>query len=857
MSTLSLFDLDSSKATKDQVSLVRAGLMSPQDKVKLDSIEASANKYIHPDTHPATLITGLATVATTGNYTDLTNTPIIPTSLPANGGNADTLDSFHSSDFTPVSHIGSNGVSHAAVTTTTNGFMIATDKTKLDTIILLENTSVGLSSLYSNQTGTGNTILGRNSLYSNTTGNYNTAIGFETLKANITGNYNVVVGGSALLNNTASNNTAIGYASMNSNTTGTENTAIGKSTLQSNTIGNYNVAIGNLSLFNNTTSDNIAIGYRSMNLNTTGTQNTVIGRSALQSNIIGNYNTAIGYATLINNTESNNTAIGNSALYANITGKENTALGVNAGRYITNGLTANTTSDYSIYIGNATKASADNNQNEIVIGYNATGKGSNTIQLGNSSVTDGYIGNNKIWTTANSGNNSGLDADSVDSKHISDIYTKTAGESTPYPLISTAGGTSSMASIIGNWQSNNYIGFGATATALKLGIVNTTNGDWKDQDVDLYVNTKKVWTSGNQGLGSTMDSDLVDGVHANDINGTPIAGYFASPNYSLIGVLPVSNNATYDKIYIELIGGAQDSTGLNCDHIVLANRGSFAYVYNKGGVNTTRGPVKIVAYRQTDGSVNIYVVANGYYAAIVSAKATYINGNQSTLKMGVWNTTTPTGTILFDSTISPTNYYAEYVHPASHSADIISINATNYSNVLNTSVTNVQLLADTVNNLTYYNTITIDADNSLITGSKKADTLCWNNTCVYNNTSTSTTVLLMSLTLTKKLRFGKYYACFRLRSTNNTLTTDGIKLDILKNVSGTMTSQASRNIKANEFTTTNTYQCFYVPFEYTGAHATNEQFNLTITLLSQTLVYEVALDSIIIAPVGIGVFSPI
>jgi hypothetical protein len=153
--------------------------------------------------------------------------------------------------------------------------------------------------------------------------------------------------------------------------------------------------------------------------------------------------------------------------------------------------------------------------------------------------------------------------------------------------------------------------------------------------------------------------------------------------------------------------------------------------------------------------------------------------------------------------------------------------------------------------------ISIDADNSLITGSKKADTLCWNNTCVYNNTSTSTTVLLMSLTLTKKLRFGKYYACFRLRSTNNTLTTDGIKLDILKNVSGTMTSQASRNIKANEFTTTNTYQCFYVPFEYTGAHATNEQFNLTITLLSQTLVYEVALDSIIIAPVGIGVFSPI
>lgn len=854
MSSLSLFDLEYGKASKDQASITSPGLMSPQDKIKLDGL----SEYTHPDTHPATMITGLATVATTGNYTDLTNKPVIPTSLPANGGNADTIDGQHASDFTPVSHVGSNGNSHSIATSTINGFMASTDKAKLDAMVVLENTAIGLSSLYSNQTGTSNTALGRNSLNANTAGNHNTAIGFGTLKTNITGNYNTAIGSNTLYNNINVNNTAIGYNAMYSNTWGSYNIAIGTNTLYTNQNGNYNVAVGDNALNHNIGGgNNTSIGLDSMFSNTTGAYNIAIGNNTLYVNQIGNYNTALGYAALTNNIESNNTAIGNSALYTNTTGKENTAIGVNAGRYITNGSTSNTTSDYSIYIGNNTKAGADNNQNEIVIGYNATGKGSNTIQLGNSNVTDGYIGNNKIWTTANSGNNSGLDADSVDSKHISDIYTKTAGESTPYPLISTAGGTSSMASIIGNWQSNNYIGFGAIGNALKLGVVNTTNGDWKDQDVDLYVNTRKVWTTGNQGSGSTMDSDLVDGVHANDINGTPIAGYFASPNYSLIGVLPVSNNATYDKIYIELIGGVQDSTGLNCDYIVLANRGSFAYVYNKGGVNTTRGPVKIVAYRQTDGSVNVYVVANGYYAAIVSAKATYINGNQSTLKMGVWNTTTPTGTVLFDSLTSATNYSAEYVHPASHSADIISINATNYSNVLNTSVTNVQLLADAINNLTYYNTITIDADNVLITGSKKADTLCWNNTCVYNNTSTSTTVSLMSLTLTKKLRFGKYYACFRLRSTNNTLTTDGIKLDILKNVSGTMTSQASRNIKANEFTTTNTYQCFYVPFEYTGTHATNEQFNLTITLLSQTSVYEVALDSIVIAPVGIGVFSPI
>ena len=56
---------------------------------KLDSIEWNANKYIHPPTHPASMITGLAQVATSGNYHHLLNKP---SSLPANGGNSDTVN---------------------------------------------------------------------------------------------------------------------------------------------------------------------------------------------------------------------------------------------------------------------------------------------------------------------------------------------------------------------------------------------------------------------------------------------------------------------------------------------------------------------------------------------------------------------------------------------------------------------------------------------------------------------------------------------------------------------------------------------------------------------------------------------
>lgn len=54
--------------------------------------------YTHPSSHPASMITGLATVATSGKYSDLSGRPTIPTvpsSLPANGGNADTVDGYH------------------------------------------------------------------------------------------------------------------------------------------------------------------------------------------------------------------------------------------------------------------------------------------------------------------------------------------------------------------------------------------------------------------------------------------------------------------------------------------------------------------------------------------------------------------------------------------------------------------------------------------------------------------------------------------------------------------------------------------------------------------------------------------
>ena len=53
------------------------GLMRGEDKNKLDKIDPNANCYIHPETHPVTIIEGLAEVAKTGAYKDLAGAPDI------------------------------------------------------------------------------------------------------------------------------------------------------------------------------------------------------------------------------------------------------------------------------------------------------------------------------------------------------------------------------------------------------------------------------------------------------------------------------------------------------------------------------------------------------------------------------------------------------------------------------------------------------------------------------------------------------------------------------------------------------------------------------------------------------------
>ena len=185
--------------------------------------------------------------------------------------------------------------------------------------------------------------------------------------------------------NDGNNNVGIGQNALYTNVNGQYNTAVGVQALNSNTVGNFNTANGNRALYSNTVGvENTANGFRALYNNTTGSYNTAIGTAALTSNTTGVYNTSIGHGSL----------------FHKVTGDTNVAIGTDAGRVLADKGSSATIINDSIFIGYRTSPLANSQTNQIVIGHDATGLGSNTIVLGNDSITTTALkGNVGIGTT--------------------------------------------------------------------------------------------------------------------------------------------------------------------------------------------------------------------------------------------------------------------------------------------------------------------------------------------------------------------------------------------------------------------------------------------------------------------------
>jgi len=191
------------------------------------------------------------------------------------------------------------------------------------------------------------------------TSNYNVYVGYRSGYTSLDGYRNTALGAQSFYQNTSGyNNSATGYRALYNNTTGYQNTGDGSQTLYANTIGYQNTASG----------------YRALYFNTEGQRNSALGFQSLYRNTIGYRNSAIGYQCLRNNTEGiGNSSNGYRGLYNNATGDYNTGIGFSANS-----------------VGTAYT-------NSTGVGYDADNTASNSVKLGNTSVTS--IGGQVGWTT--------------------------------------------------------------------------------------------------------------------------------------------------------------------------------------------------------------------------------------------------------------------------------------------------------------------------------------------------------------------------------------------------------------------------------------------------------------------------
>lgn len=129
-------------------------------------------------------------------------------------------------------------------------------------------------------------------------------------------------------------------------------------------------------------STNLVYGSSAFISNTTGYQNTSMGAQALYYNTTGNDQVAIGYRALYN-------VVGGAG--------RNIAIGSNAGSRYGAGIDMTSVED-SIFIGRYSQAGGNAQTNQIVIGNNVTGNGSNSVTIGNSSNTWNYFTGGATFT---------------------------------------------------------------------------------------------------------------------------------------------------------------------------------------------------------------------------------------------------------------------------------------------------------------------------------------------------------------------------------------------------------------------------------------------------------------------------
>ena len=306
-----------------------------------------------------------------------------------------------------------------------------------------------------NSYGTKNTGFGYQSFYNTTFGNENTAMGYQALLTNVAGASSTAIGYQAMSNANSTLNGSIPLI--------TYNTAVGYQSLQGSATASANTG------YNNT-----SVGYQSLKNTTSGYGNSGYGVSALVSLTTGAYNTGVGYQALMNSTTSNyNVGIGMYALRSISTGGNNVGIG-----YYT--MSSNSTGSNNVAIGHAANI-GEGVSNGIAIGQGSSNSTSNTIVLGNTSITK--VSTSGTLYTSNTTNATSVSTGSLIANGgagiAKDVYVggslNTAGTSSTVGRASFSGGITATSINVNTIDNVVVVNASSLAATSISGITNITN----------------------------------------------------------------------------------------------------------------------------------------------------------------------------------------------------------------------------------------------------------------------------------------------------------------------------------------------------------------------------------------------
>lgn len=306
---------------------------------------------------------------------------------------------------------------------------------------------------------------------------------------------------------------------------------------------------------------------------------TAVGASAGASSTTGQSWEAFGFfAGRLNTTGNYWNAIGSNAGENNTGGSNWIAIGYGAARYYSGGTTAASSFSNGVYIGKTAKVGAAGAQNEIVIGYEAEGIGSNSVVLGNDSITTTVLkGNVGIGMTnpsvalevQQSADNQGLKILGFDNESNSNLhfYVDNFGNdriTSSEFLNITSGGSSS-------YTADGYLRLRGVGTSSQIEL------DGTDINFTVASSERMRLTSTGLGIGTTSPSEklVVDNgnIHVN----TP------------------STNATGNGLRLNRPGsyyaGIEIATNDTVDWSIGANTYGFG-IYENGLAATTRIIIK-------------------------------------------------------------------------------------------------------------------------------------------------------------------------------------------------------------------------------------------------------------------------